>query len=74
MAVSSCLFEEAGITVPERKTETMFLTPKEARGVRHEELANTKMEPSLDPDDYIEIRFASDPSSGRVFVQEDTPR
>ena len=31
----------------------IILTHKEARRVRHEKLVNTKMEPSLDPDDYI---------------------
>ena len=29
-----------------------FLTPKEARRVRYENLVNKKMEPSQDPDDY----------------------
>ena len=32
-----------------------IFTPKQARGVRREKLANTKMEPGLDPDDYIKI-------------------
>jgi len=39
----------------------IILTPKEARRVRHEKVVNTKMEPSLDPDDYIYILFTFDP-------------
>ena len=44
------------------------LTPKEARGVRHEKLVNTNMEPSLDPDDYTYLLFAFDP--GDRFLYE----
>ena len=38
-----------------------FITPKEARRVRHEKLVTTKMEPSLDPDKYISISYTFDP-------------
>ena len=45
-----------------------IFTPKEARGVRHEKLVNTKMEPSLDPDDDLKIRFVFEP--GGRFLYE----
>ena len=32
-----------------------FITPKEAGRVRHDKLVSTKIEPSLDPDDYISM-------------------
>ena len=34
-----------------------FITPKEARRVRHEKLVNAKMESSLNPDDYVHVNL-----------------
>ncbi|CAN0584066.1 unnamed protein product, partial [Laminaria digitata] len=50
----------------------IILTPKEARRVRHEKLVNTKMEPSLDPDDYIQIKFTFDPGGRFCEYLEET--
>ena len=43
-----------------------FITLKEATRVRHEKQVNTKMEPSLDPDDFISASFTFDPG-GRFY-------
>ena len=49
-----------------------FITPKEARSVHHEKLINTKMEPGLDPDDYISTSFTFEPGGRCCECLEET--